>query len=343
MIRARWDQKIYPPVKIARVADALAAEGVPLSDALQGTQLTEQQLRSPNVLVSVNQVIVSYRNAMRLTRNPDFAFRTGLKSHVAAYGMYGFAILSSTNFRETMKFVVKYHHLATPVVRLRFEETQTHGVWVIDPLPHPAIDRSLYRFIVEMQFATHIALHRDIMGSAFAPSELQMTFCGHESNAPFEQTLGCPCRRRQPENRLMFDAAWLNAEPRCGNEIAYASVIGLCDELEEELAQRVGVAEQVRQTLLASIGRRTDFSEIARQLGVPARTLRRKLKEQETSFGELIGELKSHLAIKYLRDTQMTVEDIAGALGFSDAANFRQSFRRWTKTTPQDFRRMIVS
>jgi len=343
VIGVRWDQKIYPPVKIARVVDALAAEGVPLNEALQGTQLTEGQLRSPNTLVSVNQVIESYRNAMRLTRNPDFAYRTGLKSHVASYGMYGFAILSGTNFRETMKFVVKYHHLATPVVRLRFEETPTHGVWIIDPLPHPAIDRSLYRFIVEMQFGAHIALHRDIMGSAFAPSKLHMTFSAHESNVPFEQNVGCPCRREQPENRLMFDAPWLNAEPVFGNDIAYASVVGLCDELEKELAQRVGVAEQVRQTLLATIGRRTGFNEIARQLGMPARTLRRKLQEQGTSFGELIGELKSHIAIKYLRDTQMTVEDIATAVGFSDSANFRQTFRRWTKTTPQDFRRMIGS
>ncbi len=43
MIRARWDQKIYPPVKIARVVDALATEGVPMDEALQGTQLTERQ------------------------------------------------------------------------------------------------------------------------------------------------------------------------------------------------------------------------------------------------------------------------------------------------------------
>jgi len=343
MIRARWDQKIHPPVKIAKVVDALAAEGVPMNDALQGTQLTERQLRSSKTLVSVNQVIESYRNAMRLTRKPDFAFQTGLKSHVASYGMYGFAILSGINFRETMQFVVKYHHLATPLVRLRFEESTKRAAWIIDPLPHPAIDRSLYRFIVEMQFGTHIALHRDIMGSAFAPAALQMAFCVNESSAPTVQTMGCPCLHNQPDNRLMFDAAWLNAEPVFGNDITYASVVGLCDELEEELAQRVGVAEQVRQTLLASIGRRTNFNEIAGQLGMPARTLRRKLQEQETSFGELIGELKSHLAIKYLRDTQMTVEDIASALGFGDAANFRQSFRRWTKMTPQDFRRMIAS
>jgi AraC-like DNA-binding protein len=44
------------------------------------------------------------------------------------------------------------------------------------------------------------------------------------------------------------------------------------------------------------------------------------------------------MAIKYLRDTDLTVEDIAEVLGFSDAANFRHAFRRWTKTAPHQFR-----
>lgn len=44
------------------------------------------------------------------------------------------------------------------------------------------------------------------------------------------------------------------------------------------------------------------------------------------------------MAIKYLRDTDLTIEDIAYMLGFSDAANFRHAFYRWTKAAPYQFR-----
>jgi AraC-like DNA-binding protein len=44
------------------------------------------------------------------------------------------------------------------------------------------------------------------------------------------------------------------------------------------------------------------------------------------------------MAVRYLRETRLSVEDIAGLLGFSDAANFRHAFRRWTGKTPNDFR-----
>ena len=155
MIEIGWEQRIYPAAKIAIVVDALAAEGVPVADALRRTSLSPSELRSPTTQVSVNQVIETYRNAIRLSHAPHFAFETGLKTHVSSYGMYGFAILSSMNFRETMHFAVKYHQLATPVVKLQFREEAGRADWTIDPLPHPAVDARLYRFIVEMQFGVH--------------------------------------------------------------------------------------------------------------------------------------------------------------------------------------------
>ena len=83
MIEIGWGQKIYPAAKIAIVVDALAAEGVPVADALRRTSLSSSDLRSPATQVSMNQVIESYRNAVRLSHTPHFAFEAGLKTHVS--------------------------------------------------------------------------------------------------------------------------------------------------------------------------------------------------------------------------------------------------------------------
>ena len=213
MIDIGSEQRIYPAAKIAIVVDALAAEGVPVGDALRRTSLSPSDLRSPSTLVSVNQVIESYRNAIRFSHAPHFAFETGQKAHVSSYGMYGFAILSSMNFRETMHFAVKYHQLATPLVRLQFCEEAGSADWTIDPLPHPAIDPRLYRFIVELQFGVHVSLHRDVMGSAFYPSGVQVTFEAPEPEEQYREALGCTVAFGQPRNRFLYDAAWLNGAP----------------------------------------------------------------------------------------------------------------------------------
>ena len=52
----------------------------------------------------------------------------------------------------------------------------------------------------------------------------------------------------------------------------------------------------------------------------------------------LMNETRVQLAKKYLRETGLTVDEIASRLGYSDASNFRHAFRRLTGMTPIDFR-----
>jgi transcriptional regulator GlxA family with amidase domain len=52
----------------------------------------------------------------------------------------------------------------------------------------------------------------------------------------------------------------------------------------------------------------------------------------------LLDELRMQIALKCLRTTRLANEDIALALGFSDAANFRRAFRRWTSKSPSEIR-----
>lgn len=142
----------------------------------------------------------------------------------------------------------------------------------------------------------------------------------------------------QPENRLIFDAAWLDAPATLGSPITYPSVVSLCDALLEELELRSGLAGQVRGVLLRKLGHDTSLASVSEELKIPRRTLRRRLLKEGTSFREVGEHLRTQLAVKYLRETDLSVEDIAFALGFSDAANFRHAFRRWTEKSPNEFR-----
>jgi AraC-like DNA-binding protein len=338
MIMPGPDDEIYPVVKLATVLDALAAEGVSSADALVGVRISKSAVSSPATRVSLNQVIECYRNADKLSHDPHFAYNAGLRFHVSAYGMYGFAILSSMNYRQTMYFAMKYHQLATPLTDISFKEESGYGVWTFTPLPYSRIDARLYRFLVETQFGISLSLHRDVMGPSFAARELHVTY-GPPDDAPhYLDIFGCPVLFGQSENKLLFDAAWLDGTPKLGNEITYSTVVGLCDGLMEEFQLRIGLVGKVRQVLLANLMRPTSFGHVGSYLNMSARTLRRRLREENTSFRKLVDELRMEMAIKYLRDTDLTVEDIAEALGFSDAANFRHAFRRWTKATPHQFR-----
>ena len=77
---------------------------------------------------------------------------------------------------------------------------------------------------------------------------------------------------------------------------------------------------------------------VAKQLATTVRTLHRKLLSESASFTQILDDVRCNLAKEYLRETKLSMEDISELVGFSEAANFRHAFRRWTGSTPANFR-----
>ena len=338
MIETGPDEKIYPVAKLATIAEALAAEGVTLQSALRDVRLNSAAMASPLTRVSLNQIIAGCRNALSLSQDPFFAYHAGLRFHASTQGMYGFAILSSTDHRKTMKLAVAYHRLATPLADIAFREEAGRGVWIINPAPYPEIDAALYRFLVDMQLGIHVALHRDVMGPSFAPTEIHLRYRPPADTPDYGNAFECPVLFGQSENRLLFDATWLGNSAHFGNAITNSVVLRLCDQLLDDFALRTGVSGKVRDALVTTLDRPKRLDAVARDLKLSARTLRRRLQEEGKTFQGVLDELRMYVAIKYLRDTTLTVEDIAVAVGFSDGAGFRHAFHRWTQSSPQEFR-----
>jgi AraC-like DNA-binding protein len=340
-IKVGYGEKLHSATKVAALIDALLNEGIPPAEALRGVHLRVDELHLPTTRVSLNQMIEACRNAMKLTHDPYLAFNVGSSIHLSTYGMYGYAMLCSTDFRGTMEFAVKYHQLATPLTNIAFEEKGNYATWTIALLPHPRIDAALYQFITELQIGIHISLMRDVIGPSFAPRKIAVTSPASGTRLT-QELVGCPMLVEQPANQIVLDSAWLDKAPKLGNRATHAAVLEICDRLLVELGRRSGIAGRVREVLLEDIANRPDFEAVAKRLHVAERTLRRQLRAQKTSFRELIDELRMQLAIKFLRDTDMTGEDIAVAIGFSDAANFRHAFRRWTRESPSEFKHLAT-
>ena len=338
MVEVGPDDKIHSVAKLVALTAALQAEGISPEQALEGANLSAGDLLSVATRVSQRQIVRCCDNALSLSADPHLAYRAGLRLHVSSYGMYGFAMLSSTSYRQTMRFAEKYHQLGAPLVDVAFKEEGSSAAWIISPLSHPNVHSRLFRFLVELQFGIHASLHRDVMGSSFSPRELRAAFDATAGETDRCEMLGCPLVFDQPDNRFVFDGQWLDRTPDLGSANTYSSIVGLCDQLLDDMHLRVGLVGKVREHLLVNLARPTSFDAIARHMDMTTRTLSRKLQAENASFRGLVEELKTRAAIKYLRDTELTVEEIASALGFSDAANFRQSFRRWTQRTPSDFR-----
>jgi AraC-like DNA-binding protein len=330
--------RVYESTKLAAVFDVLAGHGCAADAVLRDVNIALQDIHSPQTRISLKQLMTVCRNAIRASTDRHLPYRIGASIHISTYGMYGYAILCCPDFRKAMDFATRYHALAAPMAAIDFREDKEYARWLIEPNPHAVSDAALYRFITEMQIGIHISLMRDIMGPAFAPSDIELRYPhAGDFELPLDH-VGCQIRFDRPVNQIVFQSRWLNQVAGLGNKTTYPTIVALCDALLDDLRLRIGVAGKIRSILLRDIANPPTFESTAKLLGVNERSLRRQLNQQGFSFRSLRDELRTQLALKYLRSTALANEDIAQALGFSDAANFRRAFHRWTNKAPSEIR-----
>jgi len=78
---------------------------------------------------------------------------------------------------------------------------------------------------------------------------------------------------------------------------------------------------------------------IAQKLGMSERSFRRRLAEEGATFSEILDRVRNRLALRYLEDQRVSLQQIAWLLGYSELAAFNHAFKRWFGTSPRIARR----
>jgi AraC-like DNA-binding protein len=119
----------------------------------------------------------------------------------------------------------------------------------------------------------------------------------------------------------------------------------LANELVANNQRRTeGIVDQVRHRVHeALLQGQCDVGRVAKSLALSERTLQRRLSESETSFQEVLDEVRRELALARLNRGDGTLTDLAFTLGYADLSAFSRAFRRWTGESPVEYRRRTVS
>ena len=197
----------------------------------------------------------------------------------------------------------------------------------------------LYRFALEFAFAAHLTLGRDLSGSAYSPAGLCAACPASEHAERWAELFGCPVQFDALSNQIRVDRRWASFDHRMPDPVTHAGLRELCEQLLVDRTPTAGTASMVRRTLVEQMPWRfPTIDTMAEAIAVHPRTLRRRLEAEGTSYKDLLSDVRRRLAVEYLQKTRMTTEEIASRLGYSDAANFRHAFTRWTGRTPSEYR-----
>jgi AraC-like DNA-binding protein len=165
--------------------------------------------------------------------------------------------------------------------------------------------------------------------------------CGEpDRGAEYRQFFGAPVAFGQSVSRLAFDAEFLRLpvirEEKALKEFLQRAPANILVRYRHDAGLAAGVRRRLRAAAPALWPR---FEDMARQMRLPASTLRRRLREEGQSYQSIKDEIRRDGAMALLADGTRPVAEIAEALGFAEPSAFHRAFRKWTALSPAAFRR----
>ena len=191
---------------------------------------------------------------------------------------------------------------------------------------------------VDAAMAAIVRSARAMLGRHLAPTRVQLTRPTPTNRARFEGFFRCPLHYESAENVLAFLRADVE-RPVPGGHDRLASVGDQTVAAYLARLQQKSVADQIREVLVDALAAgEPDVDAVAAELAMSGRTLQRRLREEGTSFRDVLASTRRDLAEALLASGAGSVTEIGHRLGFSETAAFSRAFRRWTGQSPASWR-----
>jgi len=311
----------------------LAELGVELDAVLARAGVSARKL-SPDAYIPYAAYLAILEHAAVLTGRDDIGLCVGKRQTLDSLGPLGRVMQHAATLGEALADFANFqisnstggavylHHLGTGFFL---------GYGTYDSIAHAS------PHIHDVVLAVGSNLVAELTERVVRPIEMWSVRPAPRDRAPYEQLLGCPIRFGERQTGLFLPAASIGHHLPAADRSARQTALAV---LGPQLTRAPwGVAGQVRHALrsLLLIGR-TRMPDMAQQLGLHPRTLRRALAGEGTTFEALKNEVRYAVARELLTLTVLPVGEISLTLDFASPSAFVHAFRRWSGTSPARWR-----
>lgn len=271
------------------------------------------------------------------TGDPGFGLRVVRYTQPADLYGIDLALYSSATLGQAVQRYVRFMPLLTTVTRARLFADE-HGDWHLESRltgeRQPAnAARDYFCYFNVRLFERQMGREaKDILRRI----ELVLPV---SDPAPWE-ALGVPALFERPAATLVFrKEAWDLPLPG-----ANTLLLTRVEQPILEYLSRLGAPlplSALRARLVDLLPEAPDLQRLAEALQLPVERLQASLNDQETSFAQLLDQTRQAQVRHMLAIPSLSIEQVAARVGFSSSSALIRAFRRWTGTTPLNYRKQL--
>jgi AraC-like DNA-binding protein len=325
---------------VRALAEAVEAAGVSRDAFLSAVSCDGSELGGVEARVSGAKVYRLCELAMVVTDDPAFGLHFAERLSLSALVPVSHLIAHSATLRHALDSLARFQRLVSD-----------HGCHEIVEQGDKVMMRcvalrgspAMQRFAAEQLTVFFLRVLRSFDRQVVLEG-VSFAYPAPAYSAEYERVFEGRARFDQPYTGLSFDRALLDRPAPHKDDDLHEALSSLAERRLMRILNRTPYALRVREVVVrAGAAQRSDMLDVARALGMSARSLRRHLSSEGKSFTAVVNEALAFVAKQLLRREQRTIQETAHEMGFSDPRVFHRAFKRWTGMTPGAYQRDNVA
>ncbi len=317
------------------VAD-LRRQGINPDRLVEQAGLRRADLGNPDNRVPYCATLSLIERAAVVLGEASYGLRLGAGQEARDSGMLGFLMLNSPTLFDALGNIARYVRVIGEGEDIEIEHPGPHLI-----LRFRETDKALRGLRHNSEYIAAIIVRacRDMTKTRVSPLRAEFMHARPESEVDYARYLGCPVKFHADWDALVYDIATMRL-PVVGADSALLKVLEqACQRILGPMPKKHDVVRDVRELVIERLAKGTlHFDRIAAELNMSSKTLERRLAEKGTTFSALLEDIRSGLAKRYLSDTDLRLDQIAYLTGYSEPAALVRAFKRWTGTTPMQYK-----
>ncbi len=300
---------------------------------LSGTRLFEHDCQKPQYRIDAASWLKLVANCQQLP-SPELPFLTASALLQNSYLALCQLINASGNLRQALAQLLYFRQQLVPYLYVQLQ-TGPHSTR-IEIRPGIGLGAQ-QQFIVEIWLSLILQLIRHQLGSCHG-TVIYLRCPASKTAYAFQTLWQTDVRYQQTFNGIeIATPLWRQPFLQADAE-AFQNARRICRQQQRLLPKRPGVLEFAGKALRRALPQLLSPEQLAGAMALSPSALKRLLAQHQTSYSQLLDEVRNQLAVSLLTQHELSNKQLAERLGYSDEHNFRRAFKRWTGLIPSLFR-----
>lgn len=292
--------------------------------------------------VPFSLLVEMVQRAIVLTGDEFLGLHAGEPAHPASWGMLAQCMMNCDVIGEAMQVAARYEHIVNEAIST---ETRVEDDYIYNKISFGGeFEVEELRPMVEQDFAAMVSFGKFLARRPTLAEEYLKQVCFQHQQpddcSEYIRVFGLMPEFGCADNVIVLDSRIAEVPVVTGDKTLLNPLLIHLEGLSQGRAENNqaftrNVIELLHHSLHSGeVGK----EKLAGRLNISVSTLQRRLKEECTSYQQVLDQVRYDFACQELEKGETSLTELAFLLGYSSASAFNNAFKKWTGHTPRRYR-----